>query len=160
MVPDYSKRDEIMNKSELFKKAHRYTKKTIQAGESYQVNFGQWLKVLNAHQKTIKNLDLNSILAIAKSGDAKALLANQEFQDVCQASVGYKGDIQSVDFNQFLNAEISEFNASKFCDAIANVVELELDGRNGNFVFNANTALREPLHKLSLAIFGKKLFKL
>lgn len=146
-----------MSNSTIFKKAHRYTKATIQTGDNYQVNFGQWLKVLNAQQKALNNLDLNALLAVAKTG-AKSLLADKVFQDVCQAGVSHSGRIQSVDFNEFLAADISDYDADKFLTAIISDIEFELAGRNGDFTFNANSAFRESLQKLSRNVLGKTLF--
>lgn len=45
-----------MNKSELFKSAHKLTKEVIQSGDNYRVTFGACLKVVIADAKAPKSI--------------------------------------------------------------------------------------------------------
>ena len=138
----HSKRDNIMSNSKLFKTAHKLTKKSIQAGESYQVNFGQWLKVLFAQEKIIANFDIQSI-----GSATQEILNNADVQAFAQAKVStYNGKIQTINFDALVNANIDEYSALRFEDAIAGIKMYEKAGR----CKNVQSSLREALTKLAL----------
>lgn len=117
-----------MNKSKLFKLAHKLTKKVIKAGDNYQVTFGAAIKIVkaayfgktNAALKTWKNrVYINFEVPCTRFGgmtDAKAgfieVMKDRtlSFSNVAEE---YRSRIESA-----IEAK-AIFNQVKMCDAIS-----------------------------------------
>ena len=79
-----------MNKSKLFKLAHKLTKKVIKGGDNYRVTFGAALKIVKAayfgkQEATLKEWSKNGQRRIYINYQAKC----QRFGDMTEFSAGF-----------------------------------------------------------------------
>ena len=79
-----------MNKSELFKLAHKLTKKVIKAGDNYRVTFGACIKVVKAAY--FGSIEAN-LKAWNKNGENRVYInfeiATNDWRETVDAKAGY-----------------------------------------------------------------------
>ena len=70
-----------MKKSELFKQAHKLTKDTIKAGDSYRVTFGLAIKaILSSAKKSFSEILLDLGIKVWEKGNMKRIYINKASQ--------------------------------------------------------------------------------
>ena len=70
-----------MNKSQLFKAAHKLTKSVIKAGDNYRVTFGLAIKaVLSSAKKSFSQILLDLGLKVWEKGSMKRIYINKASQ--------------------------------------------------------------------------------
>lgn len=97
----YSKRDKIMNNSNIFKLAHKMTKAAIKDGENYQVTFGAALKII----KKEVNRAIKMISPLIAKGYNR--LSYQKIKGVYHMILNKGTDINTISVSTMYN------NASK-----------------------------------------------
>ena len=89
--------------SAIFKKAHKITKATIQAGETYAVNFGQVLKILRNTNKFV--------LKFWESSRGHRRIYIKDAQTEKEYGFINAADMKNLDFTEVDQSIIEELNA-------------------------------------------------
>ncbi|TCM62287.1 hypothetical protein EC844_12515 [Acinetobacter calcoaceticus] len=98
-----------MNKSELFKAAHKLAKSVIKSGDNYRVTFGAAIKAilssLVSEAKTMADLLVESGAKVWEKGDMKRIYLSQAV--VCKAGLG-------INFNDKKHKLFFDLNTNRF----------------------------------------------